>query len=500
MTAPGSKQHQAALRRAAARWRAEVEKARADPAAFVEFAIAHERTGARLFNAPHHIEWHAFLNEHQRCVLWAPVEHGKTQQIAVGRVLWLLGKDPTRRLALISNTGTQAVKLLAAVKAHIEQNPRVREVFPHLMRSTNPQDPWHSTAITVARKTIAKDPSIQALGVTGPVVGSRLDGAVLDDVLDFENTRTAEQLQKLEDWFDSTLLPRLTEGAFCHFINTPWSPDDLGHRLAKRPGWASRRYSAVLNPQDPPALWQPLWPDAFSRARLLEVYEGTTPINFARKYLCIVRVDAQSRFHQEWLDAMVAAGKGWGPYRRAPATNGRLWPCFTGVDLGIGESQQDALTVLFTLALEPTGKRRRVVLEIQSGRWPAPEILQRLGDIHARYQSHILVESNAAQRFLVQFAAEGRLPVRPFFTGKNKYDEHFGVESVAVEIRNGHWILPSGPSGADVDDEAREWMREMLFYTPEAHTGDRLMASWFAREGARQYAPSVFGRHDLQAR
>ena len=26
---------------------------------------------------------------------------------------------------------------------------------------------------------------------------------------------------------------------------------------------------------------------------------------------------------------------------------------------------------------------------------------------------------------------------------------------------------------------------EMLYYTPDSHTGDRLMASWFAREGVR---------------
>ena len=25
----------------------------------------------------------------------------------------------------------------------------------------------------------------------------------------------------------------------------------------------------------------------------------------------------------------------------------------------------------------------------------------------------------------------------------------------------------------------------MLFYTPDTHTGDKLMSSWFAREGAR---------------
>jgi hypothetical protein len=41
----------------------------------------------------------------------------------------------------------------------------------------------------------------------------------------------------------------------------------------------------------------------------------------------------------------------------------------------------------------------------------------------------------------------------------------------------------------------------MLFYDPTTHTGDRLMASWFAREAARNYAPELlYGRADVQAR
>jgi hypothetical protein len=487
--------------RARARKELLLRSCRRSASAFIEYALSHEKTGKRLQNAAHHVEWQAFLDANDRAVLWAPVEHGKTQQIAIGRVLWLLGNDPSRRLALVSNTSSQGAKLIASIKAHIERNERVHEVFPHLRQSPHEEDPWHATAITVERATIAKDPSVQALGVGGPIVGSRLDGAILDDVLDFENTRTADQMGKLEDWFDSTLSTRVVEGGFIHAINTPWHPEDLSHRLAKRPGYQSRRYSAIENPSDPPDLWRPLWPEQFSVERLKLIQSGTTGPNFSRKYLCEVRSDSASRFSQAWLDSMVSAGRGWGTYRRAPVSGGKLWPCFTGVDLGIGESAQHGLTVLFTIALEPTGRRRRIVVEIQSGRWTAPEIVSRLQDVQARYQSLILVESNGAQKFLVQFASDRHLPVRPFFTtAQNKFSESFGVESLAVEMRNNLWVVPSGEQGDDVGSEAREWMREALFYSPEAHTGDRLMASWFAREGARQYAPTVFGQHNLQAR
>lgn len=488
------------LKRARAKRRAQVEASRKSAAAFVPYAIRHEKTGKRITNAPHHEEWQAHFDQNRRAILFAPVEHGKTQQIGVGRAVHVLGQDPSRRGAIVSNTQSQASKQLQAIRSHIESNPRVHEVFPHLRRSSRPGDPWHQTAITVERPTIAKDPSLQAVGVNGPIVGSRLDFIILDDVLDFENTRTIEQRQKLVDWFDSTVLTRLTEDGVIWVVGTPWHPEDLMHVLAARPGWAVKRYSAIPNPDDDPAQWGSLWPAVFSNARLRDIYQSTTPYNFARKYLCLVRQDATARFQQAWLDAMIAAGKGWSPFAKAPTTGGKAWPCFTGVDLGVGEKEEHGLSCLFTIAIQP-GSRKRVVVDVQSGRWQAPEIISRIMDVHVRFGSIVVVESNGAQKFLVQFASSGGLPVRPYFTNaSNKYDEHFGVESLAVEMRNGLWIAPSGLTGGDPGDEVRAWHREMLYYNPESHTGDRLMASWFAREAARNYGGNIFGFADTQAR
>ena len=37
-----------------------------------------------------------------------------------------------------------------------------------------------------------------------------------------------------------------------------------------------------------------------------------------------------------------------------------------------------------------------------------------------------------------------------------------------------------------MEKSVREWVDEILYYDPVSHTGDRLMASWIAREGARR--------------
>lgn len=472
--------------RAAARQELEVRKARKDAAAFVEYAIRHERTGKRVVNAPFHREWHEALRSHENVVLMASVEHAKTQQIGVGATLHALGSDPSMRIAIVANSGAQAGKVMGSIRRHIEENEYVREVFPHLRPSQREGDPWHNSAIVVQRPTISKDPSVQAVGVQGRVLGSRLDLIVVDDVLDFETTRTPEGLTKTIQWFDSTILSRLTAGGRVWAIGTPWHPEDLLHELARRPGWFAARYGAVLNPEAPPEEWQPRWPEQFSRQRLKSIHDGMTSLNFARSYLCNARSDESARFQQAWIDAALRLGRGRGLYRRTPVLpSGVEAPCFTGVDLSIGKKSDSDLTAIVTVAVEG-GKR--LLCDVQAGRWQAPEVLTRLKATYDRFHSIVLVEDNGGQAFLAQWAQQLGIPVRPYTTtAQRKYSEHHGVESMAVELRAGQWIFPSGAQGEDVDPEVRALIREMLFYSPTAHTGDRLMALWLAREAIRNH-------------
>jgi hypothetical protein len=109
----------------------------------------------------------------------------------------------------------------------------------------------------------------------------------------------------------------------------------------------------------------------------------------------------------------------------------------------------------------------------------------------------------AAQDYLRQFiVAESALPILPFNTGANKMNPEFGVESIAVELFNAKWIIPSAGGRSTLPVE--QWIGEMLAYTPGAHTGDALMACWFAREGARsapvEPPPVQTGRIDLHTR
>ena len=111
------------------------------------------------------------------------------------------------------------------------------------------------------------------------------------------------------------------------------------------------------------------------------------------------------------------------------------------------------------------------------------------------------MENNAAQDFILQFARDrGSIPIRPFTTtAAAKHSVEFGVESIAAEMSAGAWVIPN--HDGVMHPEVAEWVDEMLYYDPRAHTGDRLMASWFAREGVRLGAITAeTGRLDLMRR
>ncbi len=138
------------------------------------------------------------------------------------------------------------------------------------------------------------------------------------------------------------------------------------------------------------------------------------------------------------------------------------------------------MTVLFTILVH--ADQTREILNIESGKWSGPEIVDRIADHHRRYKSFIIVETNAAQKYIKQYVEERGIPVRGFTTTSRKHDPTLGVESLAMELAQGKWVIPCAGGLAK---ETQAWIDELLYFNPLAHTGDRLMASYLCVEGIR---------------
>lgn len=459
--------------------------ARLRPDVFQQFVIRDEATGGPIVLSSTHRAWHKLATEHDRLAIWAHIEAGKSVSLSIARALWEIGNDPTLRVAILSNTHAQATKLVRAVARHVTTNERVKRVFPDL----KPDEPWTDSAFTVVRRTASKDPTVQAIGVHGSILGARIDLLIVDDILDFENCRTPDARQKLFEWMQSTVMGRLTSRGRVIVVGTAFHPDDLLHRLAMTPGWKAVRYPVIDSEGTP------RWPERWSKERIEKKRLELGPLEFARQMLCVARDDSEARFKKEWIDLCLDRGKS---KTMAYALESVPVGCrvYTGVDLAVQQHASSDYTVLVTALFAPNGDRE--LLDIQRGKWAGPDIVKRIVETHRRYQGIIIVENNSAQTYLEQYTRQQGIPVKGFTTGRNKAHPEFGVESLAAELAGGQWIFPCARGHTK---ELDVLIAELLHYDPAAHTGDTVMAMWLCREGSRMVAPKAeMGRLNLLAR
>lgn len=445
-----------------------IQRAREDVHFFANFVFGY-------MNADIHREWHALAEKHDRLILHAPIDHGKTEQMAIVRVLWLIGRNPNIRIAICSSTlDPQALKIVSQIKRVIEESEFYHMVFPHI----KPGKPWLSDRITVQRKSLSKDATVQACGIGGSILGSRLDLVIVDDGVSSDNTWSARQREKTLEYIQSDLLSRIVDGGRFIAIGTAWHRDDALFVLGRRQRFKHVLYKAVMPGKK--LLWPKRNPDdkfGWSLKRVAQKRSELGEASFQRQIMNEPRSDATAWCKEAWIEKCV--DRDLMPGMRADPQ--RYW-VVTGVDPAVGKRSSKDRTCLFTIAVHRE-TRQRVVLDVRSGNWTGPEILAQIEEVHRSFGSTVYLEDNSAQDYLRQFLIGGdpAFPIHAHHTSINKADENTGIVSVFTELERGAWRF----FDPEQWEELGAWVSECLEYHPRDHTGDRLMASWIAREGAR---------------
>lgn len=469
--------------RAAAREAWARKNAFEDPNAFIEYAGKIEG-GRRPVQSAVHREWQKLISDHSKVILWAPHYHGKTNQISRWRSVHDIGRNPNLRIALIGETNKLPKKILSGIKADIVDNERTKHIFPELRPAgrNQPQAKWSDDMITVDREDVALDPTIQCVGAYGQIVGSRLDRIYIDDLLSLKYTLTEYQREKMLEWLQTEVFSRLTKGGKIVFVGTAWHQQDSMHVLAKKKGWASRKYQATYLDDD--GVEKSLAPELFS---VEEIYEradllgGAQHLAARRMLWNETRPDGGGMIQWSWIEKCLQRGRGRG---FLTSWNG---PSFSGVDISASLKGGGAEDCIFSLGLMPEGSRR--ILDIRGGQWRPDEFVGNLQAVDRMFDGEIRVESNGIQKKLAQLVgAITALPITEHHTGMNKHGEHSGIQAMGLEFKRGKWIVPCDED-LTPDDETAKFLQQLVDYAPDQHTGDYAMAGWIAREGARQYQP-----------
>lgn len=468
-------------------------------------------------NAPHQTEWCKTLGNEifRKLIVAAPRGHSKTTVFSVNYPLWRIAQNPNIRILLVSAADTQSQSFLREIKGRIERDQTYVD-FAGQLKPAQPEK-WTDKEIILKRsRTDLKDPTISTVSVEGTILSKRADEIICDDLLNFENTRTPEQRQKIWDWFNLVLLPVLEPGGRLIVAGTIWQVDDLMEALLRDPTFDYRKkYQAILEESKHPELWQE-WCNLLleerddRKQRAMEflnanrdlMYEGvkvlwperrpyedlymlrySDPYAFARAYQNDPASRPSQKIKREWIDRALERGRALklqdGPYTEY------LDLTTEGLDLAISQDSMSDDTCKLTLdklQYDWQGKKKGsyIVRQIKRGKMTPGETRSLVAtDFYAIRAHGIRVESVQYQEALVRDLNDTGIPVHGHRTGSEKWDSAVGVNSIALLLEHDMLTLPSDPHDARTKELIGKLVAEMLAF-PEGHTGDSLMALWFA--------------------
>ena len=435
---------------------------------------------APIEQAPIHRRWAQLWDDprNQRMIVMAHNEAAKTRQLSILRPLFELSRDHNLKIAILTNTASNAQNILRAIADLILSSADFKRVFP----SVRPALPWNLPEIQIERDSTDKEPSISAFGVKGAILGARVDLLIVDDVLDGENTSTITQQTELSRWFKANVETRLTEDARCLVVGTPWALGDLLHELeANTEDYKTYRFP--IYDEKGESTWPAQWPKTRIEARRRTLRE----VEFQRCMMVTARADTDALFKEADVNRALQLGADYPRVRVVEDLPGGLPPTakiFVGVDLATGSQRKRADDSAIAGLISDDADGSLVIIALDSGRWAPSETRRRVVETNeAFHPGAVHVEDNGAQEFFLDEMRRDGLPVVGHTTsGQNKHDAAIGLPGLATAFEQGKVTIPkwiaASPAG-------KALLHALLYFSKDAHTPDVLMSVWIAFSAAR---------------
>lgn len=202
-----------------------------------------------------------------RIIMTMPARHGKSELISVNTPVWFLEKWPGKFVMNLSYGAELATDFSLKVRDTFQD-----EDLHHLLRTRIRQDKKR-----VDRWLTPEGGGLTAAGIGGPITGRGADLMLIDDYVKNAEDSLSETLRaKTWEWFKSTAYTRLEPGASLVILATRWNQLDLiGMCLREMPheNWKVINLPALAEENDPLGRepGEALWPERFSRERLLAI-------------------------------------------------------------------------------------------------------------------------------------------------------------------------------------------------------------------------------------
>ncbi len=217
--------------------------------------------------------------EKDRICVNIPPRHGKSQMVSVHYPAWFLGRNPDKKIMMVSHTTDLAVDFGRKVRNAIGQD-EFKEIFPTvgLSKDSKSAGRWNTNF----------QGEFYACGIGSSIAGRGADLLLVDDPHSEQDVLNGNYsvFDKAYDWFTFGARTRLMPGGRVAIVQTRWHMDDLTGRVTRdmtmNPGadqYEVVEFPAILdvtNSDTGEIVQKPLWPEFFDLAAL-ERTKATMP-------------------------------------------------------------------------------------------------------------------------------------------------------------------------------------------------------------------------------
>lgn len=355
-----------------------------------------------------------------------PPRHGKSQLVSIFYPAWFLGRNPDKKVMMVSHTTDLAVDFGRKVRNLIATDG-YKEVFPTVSLAIDSK--------SAGRWNTNHKGEYFACGIGSSIAGRGADLLLVDDPHSEQDVLNGnfEVFDRAYEWFTFGARTRLMPGGRVAIIQTRWHLDDLTGRVTrdmakndKADQYEIVEFPAILditNKKTKKVEYKPLWPEFFDMAALERTKASMPVFQWNAQYQQQPTAEEAALIKREW----------WQIWEKDdPPTCEYIIMSLDAAAETHNRADFTAITTWGVFLNEETGAHNIILLNSIKERMEFPELKRVAMDSYDEWEPDaFIVEKKSAGTALYQEMRRMGIPVQEFTPHRGSGDKLARLNSVA---------------------------------------------------------------------
>ena len=377
-----------------------------------------------------------------------PPRHGKSQLVSIMFPAWYLGRNPGKKVMMVSHTTDLAVDFGRKVRNLIATDD-YKAIFPTVSLAVDSK--------SAGRWNTSVGGEYYACGIGSSIAGRGADLLLIDDPHSEQDVINGnfDVFAKAYDWFTYGARTRLMPGGSVAIVQTRWHMDDLTGRVVvdmsqndKADQYEIVEFPAILEvPRKKGSGYteKPLWPEFFDLNALHRTKASMPTFQWNAQYQQEPTAEEASIVKREWWQS-------WGD--EAPPLCEYIIMSLDAAAESHNRADFTALTTWGVFLNEHTGAHNIILLNSIKKRLEFPELKELAMEEYSSWDPDaFIVEKKSSGTALYQEMRRMGLPVQEYTPHRGSGDKLARLNSVSDIVSSGLVWVPTTRWAEEVIEE-----------------------------------------------